>query len=113
MISKVAKCIFIRTNTSCTFSCDTFRLCTLEDSQVCRCVSGVVQEPPGSQEAAGRRVKGQVAPAQPAADLQHRPVAAAHPGAAREVKGQPVGTSLPTVPRLPERLLASVSSVTT
>lgn len=75
------------------------------DSLVRRCVSGVVQEPQGPQEAAGWRVKGQAAvfaSAEPEPDLQHRPVTAARPGAAQEVKGQPAGAP-PTVPR-PERL---------
>lgn len=68
----------------------------------------MVQKPQGSQEAAGQRVKGQdafaavvvvFAPAQPEPDVQHRPVTAARPGAAQEVKGQPPGAP-PTVPRL-------------
>lgn len=63
------------------------------------CVSGVVQEPQGPQEAAGLRVKGQAAVACPQPDLQHRPVAAAQPvppggrrSAARSLPHHPGGS---------------------
>lgn len=81
-----------------------------------RCVSGVVQEPQGPQEAAGRRVKGQaaivvVASAQPEPDLQHRPVAAARPGAAQEVKGQPDGADRGRSERLEKSSVVSFTLV--
>lgn len=59
---------------SCSTQCDT-EPCVL-------CVSGVVQEPQGPQEAAGLRVKGQAAVACAQPDLQHRPVASSSPACA-------------------------------